>query len=78
MVFERNHSEFADYKKAQTDLATITLLEICPSCGESFVNLEESSSYDYSPRMDRQSDPAVLNALAQQQVIAQKLLSNTQ
>jgi len=78
MVFERNHSEFADYKNAQTDLATIALLEICPSCGESFVNLEESSSYDYSPRMDRQSDPAVLNALAQQQVIAQKLLSNTQ
>jgi hypothetical protein len=40
MVFERNHSEFADYKKAQTDLAIVKLLEICPSCGESFVDLE--------------------------------------
>ena len=78
MVFERNHSEFADYKNAQTDLATIALLEICPSCGESFVDLEESWSYDYSPRIDRQSDPTVINALAHQQVIAQKLLSNVQ
>ena len=78
MVFERNHSEFADYKNVQTDLATIALLEICPSCGESFVDLEESWSYDYSPRIDRQSDPTVINALAHQQVIAQKLLSNVQ
>ena len=33
MVFERSHSEFADYKKAQIDLATVKLLDICPSCG---------------------------------------------
>ena len=48
MIRDRLHSEFSDYKATEIDNAIEQLLEMCPSCLDSFADFEDSWSYEFS------------------------------
>ena len=48
VIRDRLHSEFSDYKATEIDNAIEQLLEMCPSCLDSFADFEDSWSYEFS------------------------------
>ena len=63
MVFDRMHSDFADYKNTQAEFAFSELLEFCPLCIETYDDFEESFSYSYPNGMHKLDDPEIQNKM---------------
>ena len=74
MVFDRMHSDFADYKNTQAEFALSELLELCPLCIEKHENFEESFSYSYPNTINKLDDPKIQNKLKFEANKAQRIL----
>jgi len=74
-VFNRNHSDFADYKELQAQNAIPQLLEYCPSCLDSFTDFDESFGYQYSNELNALDNPEIIQKMLLENERAQKIMN---
>ena len=74
-VFNRNHSDFADYKELQAQNAIPQLLEYCSSCLDSFTDFDDSFGYQYSDELNALDNPEIIQKMLLENERAQKIMN---
>jgi len=73
--FTRNHSDFAEYKKLQAKNAIPQLLELCPTCLDSFTDFEDSFGHEYSNEQNKLDNPEIIQKMILENDRAQKIMN---
>ncbi|PBO85435.1 MAG: hypothetical protein COA77_03645 [Thaumarchaeota archaeon] len=74
-VFNRMHSDFAEYKELQAQNAIPQLLEYCPSCLDSFIDFDDSFSYEYSNELNKLDNLEIIQRMLLENERAQKIMN---
>lgn len=75
--YDRNHALFGIYKQGQELLGKQTLEELCEKCSEeSFAEMNNIFTYDYTPRIDKMDDPKVQKKIRFEISKAENILAN--
>ena len=73
-VFNRNHSDFVDYKEQQAQNAIPQLLQYCPSCLTSHEDFKDSFGYEYPETIDKLDNPEILQKMILENEKAQVIM----
>lgn len=74
-IMTREHSEFPKYKETQANNAIEQLLVLCPTCLVSYADFEDSTTFEYSERIDRMNDSVLQKNMVAESEKAQEILT---
>jgi len=75
-IMTRMHSDFIEYKVTQANNAIEQLLEYCPTCMTSYADFEDSTSLEYSERIDRRNNLELQQNVVFESERAQIIMNN--
>lgn len=75
-VMTRSHSEFAGYKDAVTANAIIELLEVCPTCLESYADFDDSFAYQYPETQSKMNNPEIQEIMNSENSKAKNIMAD--
>ena len=73
-VFDRMHSDFAEYREQISNEALIQLSETCPLCIEQYADFEDSTSWEYGNKISKLSNPEIQMLMSVEEQKAQEIM----
>ena len=73
-VFDRMHSDFADYKENLANEAFSQLAEMCPLCIEEYADFDVATSLEYGNKISKLANPEIQKIMNLQNSKAQEIL----
>ena len=74
LVFDRMHSDFAEYREHLSNNAFLQLSETCPLCIEQYADFEDSTSLEYGNKINKLSDPEIQMLMVVEEQKAQEIM----
>ncbi|QDI89408.1 hypothetical protein Nisw_07665 [Candidatus Nitrosopumilus sp. SW] len=74
LVFDRMHSDFAEYRENLSNEALNQLLETCPLCIEQYSDFEDSTSWEYGNKISKLSNPEIQMMMTVEEQKAQEIM----
>jgi hypothetical protein len=73
-VFDRMHSDFADYKENLSNEAFSQLVEMCPLCIEQYADFDGATSLEYGNKISKLTNPEIQNIMSTENQRALEIL----